>query len=630
MGVKTGTDDDRPGDIEAPVARSQPAQDPDPLLGAAVDGRYRIDRVIGRGGMAVVYAGEHLELRRAVAVKVLDENWASDADATERFLNEARTASSLTHSHIVSVSDLGRLPDGRPYLVMPLVAGADLTLLLAQEGRVPAHRVALLLKGVASALDLIHAKGLLHRDIKPENLMHVINEDGTENVLVLDFGIASARLKHNEKQGAWAGTPEFMPPETLRGEPYDHRADVYALATVAFELISGRLPFNNEDFSELVHNKLHRRPRTLAEAGGTVFHPTLEEVIARGLAASPKDRYRSAGELVAELEAVSAPLAQEPLARWSGQPRARRGRTLVRAGAAFDVSDGASGREPAELEARDTQQLPDAARSGAVTSVPTGRGKRPPLESGMRAIPTPADPSRAVAQDPWLYTWSLPKLDIGATVATDEPGPAEQAAVGSHSSKPAAVEDDDQAAVHTSGPPPARRSSRTIVLAGLLVLVAIPLVLKLSRSPGADAPSSRRRSASATELLSPSTWFVDSPSAEPEPMGAPNLGDEFVPASDRSPESSAARRIVARAARVTQLATRALSDGDLQEALARFDEATRIAPRYSAAWRGKGLVLDQLGRTRDAAEAFRTFLQLHPADDEATAIRKRLWQLSPR
>jgi serine/threonine protein kinase len=163
----------------------------DRLLGALIGGRYRVERVHIRGGMSVVYAATHEQQQRAVAVKVLDEANAGNPQAVARFVHEARIASSLSHGHVVGVSDYGRLPDGRPYLVMPMIAGTDLATLLAQEGPQSPQRVAALLAGAASALDAMHGSGLVHRDIKSENLMHVRGDDGTETVLVVDFGIAA-------------------------------------------------------------------------------------------------------------------------------------------------------------------------------------------------------------------------------------------------------------------------------------------------------------------------------------------------------------------------------------------------------------------------------------------------------
>ena len=215
----------------------------DPLIGMVLDERYLVTGKLGRGGMGIVYEGVHEQLGRAVAIKVLGAAIAAEEVVVKRFLREAQIASSLGHGNIVNVSDLGTLPDGRPYLVMPKIDGISFGKLLERRGPQSPARVAELLRGVASALDLVHAKGLIHRDVKPENLMYVVRADGSETVMLMDFGIATlvasdaARLT---AEGVVCGTPAYLAPETARGEDADHRANVYALATVAFELMTGR------------------------------------------------------------------------------------------------------------------------------------------------------------------------------------------------------------------------------------------------------------------------------------------------------------------------------------------------------------------------------------------------------
>src|ERR1700759_4419256 len=196
----------------------------DPLVGTRIDDRYLVRGVLGRGGMGVVYEGVHERLGRPVAIKVLGPGIAGDRTAVERFLREARTASQLTHGNIVDVSDLGALPDGRPYLVMAMLQGTDLCSLLQQRGPQTPRRTAELLRGAAAALDLIHAKGYVHRDVKPENLMHIVREDGSEAVLVLDFGIVgliSPEMQRLTAHGVVFGTPAYLSPEAIKGAPPD-------------------------------------------------------------------------------------------------------------------------------------------------------------------------------------------------------------------------------------------------------------------------------------------------------------------------------------------------------------------------------------------------------------------------
>jgi serine/threonine protein kinase len=283
---------------------AEPAEH-DSLLGTRIDGRYSVHRELGRGGMGVVYEGVHDDLGRPVAIKVLNLAWASDPTAVARFLREARTASSFSHPNIVDVTDLGRLPDGRPYLIMPKITGTDLAAMLTESGAQPAKRVAQLLMGVAAALDVIHAKGFVHRDIKPENLMYVVREDGSETVMLLDFGIAAAVMSNEPRltgQGAIFGTPQFMPPEVCSGGMPDARGDVYALATVAFELITGVLPFGDDNMMRVLTEKLTTDPPTLSESSGVPFPAELEAVVSRGLARDPRERFAHASEFITALK----------------------------------------------------------------------------------------------------------------------------------------------------------------------------------------------------------------------------------------------------------------------------------------------------------------------------------------
>jgi serine/threonine protein kinase len=366
----------------------------DALIGSRIDGRYTLNRVLGQGGMGVVYEGVHDELGRPVAIKVLNAAWATDRTAVERFLREARTASSFSHHNIVDVSDLGRLTDGRPYLVMPKISGIDLATLLAENGPQPAKRVAALLSGVASALDLVHAKGFVHRDIKPENLMYVVREDGSETVMLLDFGIAAAVMSSGPRltrQGAIFGTPHYLPPEVCTGERCDARGDVYSLAAVAFELITGSLPFGSEDIMQLMAQKVSYDAPSLATVTGTAFPAELEHVIATGLARDPRYRYPSASGFIT---ALCGATNSAPVSWRTGvvRPNTR--------SAEHELPAAASGRPAWEVERAPTWPI-DSQRPGSQeTEEPNTSGLHsyPPARSGHPARPTPryADESSSV------------------------------------------------------------------------------------------------------------------------------------------------------------------------------------------------------------------------------------------
>jgi serine/threonine protein kinase len=614
-GVKGSEGQDDDGDSASPSAPAEPSLELlEPAVGSYIDARYRVDGVLGRGGMAVVYAGEHLELQRAVAIKVLDREQASEPLVVEHFLLEARTASALSHPHIVSVSDLGRLPDGRPYLVMPKIGGTDLADLLVMQGPIAPRRAATLLRGVAAALDLIHAKGLLHRDIKCENLMHVANEDGTESLLVLDFGIASASLSRmGQEPGTWSGTPEFMPPEAFTGALADRRADVYALATVAFELITARLPFDCDSLEELIAAKTRGSARTLSQASGVEFDPQLEAVIARGLDPSLEERYSSAGALVDALAAACAMAPEEAQHRAFTIQRARRGRTLVRTGRGTGA--GRTQAYGGDIHSMDTQ--PIQVRDGAARPLVHTPRDRAPLESETRPIATRAEPSGAAPQDPWLYKWSLPKWSLPKTELS--PSPSEQPL----SSTPPRADARGRVTRASSSPRTAApRVRRLLSAAALIGFVAVSIELYARTNTAHE--SIRRLGLPLGALTQPSASAFSTPESVTQP-----LSDAVTGAADELSDSSDPRSVV-RAARLTRDGLRALGASDLGSALDAFERATTVDPRYAPAWHGKGLALDRMGDARAAADAYREFLKLQNGGDDAEKVRKRLWQLSPR
>jgi serine/threonine-protein kinase len=398
----------------------------DRLIGAQVAGRYAITRVHSRGGMSVVYAALHEQQQREVAIKVLDPEIAAEPEAVERFLEEARTASSLSHGHVVGVTEFGRLPDGRPYLVMPMIAGTDMATLISEEGLLAPRRVATLLMGVASALDAMHEKGLVHRDIKSENLMHIRGEDGTETVLLLDFGISAARQSElGSAEEGGGGTPEFMAPEVLAGQPGDPRGDVYSLATVAFELMTGSLPFEGEDLSTLLHNKAAGKRRTLAQAAGTSFAPAVEAVLARGLAQDPAQRPRSAGELLRELHVATADAVEETTqVRPHKRRRHARSRTLhgtglgARTGGAAGGTRRATHRSWNPKAAESSFPPPPGEASAEVTTEPATAPAATATAAASEPAIAPATTAAASSQDspkPALLAPSTsPDSDAGA------------------------------------------------------------------------------------------------------------------------------------------------------------------------------------------------------------------------
>ncbi|MFO0725349.1 MAG: protein kinase [Myxococcota bacterium] len=283
------------------------------MIGATLAGRYTIERALGRGGMGVVYEAKQPDLARHVAIKVLSESFAEKEVVVARFLREARTAAALHHPNVVGIHDVGRLEDGRPYLVMELLDGQSFWEIVQEGGALPAGRALGLLREVAAALDAIHTQGIVHRDIKPENLYVARTQGGGAIVKVLDFGIAHVHEPGKARltaQGTLAGTPLYVAPEAALGEEPDPRADVYSLAVVAYVLLTGQAPFENDNPVVVLSKKLSEEAPPLS-AAGISFPAGVEAVVAAALSRRPSDRPRSAGALVGALEEAFA--APEPL-----------------------------------------------------------------------------------------------------------------------------------------------------------------------------------------------------------------------------------------------------------------------------------------------------------------------------
>jgi serine/threonine protein kinase len=263
-------------------------------------GGYRILEQLGRGGTSVVYRAEHVRLGRPAALKLLSPG-LGEADFSERFLRESRLAASLDHPSIVPVYDAGE-EDGLLYIAMACVEGTDLKTLIGEEGPQSLRRTLFILGQIASALDAAHARGLVHRDVKPANIL-VGPED---RAYLSDFGavkeLASAGMT---RTGAFVGTIEYCAPEQIEGGEVDARTDVYALACVLYETLTGTPPFHRPSEVAVINAHLHASPPRLTKAAPGLPQ-RLEHVIQKALSKSPLDRYASTGELISAAKAAAA------------------------------------------------------------------------------------------------------------------------------------------------------------------------------------------------------------------------------------------------------------------------------------------------------------------------------------
>jgi serine/threonine-protein kinase len=294
-------------------------------LGGTV-GNYRLDKILGRGGMGTVYSGEHIYIKKQVAVKVLHPQFARYPEAVNRFLREARAASSINHPNIVDVTDFGVLNDGLVYFVMEYLDGVSLEDVIERDGAVELHRALNVANQMALALEAAHAQGVVHRDLKPDNIMLLsrpgrrdlvrLAQDHTwiterersyDFVKVLDFGIAKVLqpdgLGAETVQGAVFGTPEYMSPEAARGEDVDARADVYSLGVIMFDMLTGRPPFEAPAGNDVLQMHIHTQPPSPREfAPHREITEGAERVVLRAMLKDPGKRYQNMAELRHDLE----------------------------------------------------------------------------------------------------------------------------------------------------------------------------------------------------------------------------------------------------------------------------------------------------------------------------------------
>jgi serine/threonine protein kinase len=303
----------------------------DRLVGQTLDGRYFVDRKIGEGGMGVVFAARHAVIERPLAIKVLKREVMRDTATIKRFVQEAQAASRIGHPNIVDVTDFGTTPEGLTYSVMEFVAGKTLGAALREASPFPARRAIKIALQIARALGAAHDKGIVHRDLKPENVFLLDREQRTDFVKIVDFGIAKVVpvAGHDPGQprltraGSVFGTPEYMAPEQAAGRETDHRADIYALGILLYEMITGRVPHRGDSaVRTLAMQMLDPVVPPSQVRPELAITPGLEAVILKALVKPREARYQTMAELQAALEvldnqlpmvATPGPLALAPL-----------------------------------------------------------------------------------------------------------------------------------------------------------------------------------------------------------------------------------------------------------------------------------------------------------------------------
>jgi serine/threonine protein kinase len=294
----------------------------DPFIGRTIlDGQFEIIQKIGTGGMGSVYKASQPAMNRMVAIKILHPKLAGRKDLTSRFRREARAMSQLTHPNTTKVFMYGELPeDGSLYIVMEFLDGRNLNQTVRKGGPMPVERAVPILISVCGALHEAHGMGIVHRDLKPENIFLCKQGGMSDYAKVLDFGLAKVTERQMRpgsiiltQEGMVFGTPEFMSPEQAQGKTLDPRSDIYSLAVILYEVLTGKLPFRAKTPMEYIQKHVLEEPIALDHrVEGMSFPAGLWEVVHRALAKKPEDRFQTASEFAAALEPFGAPTSRLP------------------------------------------------------------------------------------------------------------------------------------------------------------------------------------------------------------------------------------------------------------------------------------------------------------------------------
>lgn len=293
------------GDTTAPLTHFD-------LVGKTLQGRYEILKKVGEGGMSFVYLAKDIATGEKYAIKVLSAALSQDVSAMARLRREASLGMRLAHPNVCHIIRLGETEDGLVFVVMPFVKGEILSDRTNRKGVVPLAETARLVNDMAGGLQIAHELKIVHRDLKPENIMVCTRDDGSEYAVVMDFGLAKERRASAELQkltatGIILGTPEFMSPEQLLGKPLDARTDIYSLALMTYEMLTGKLPFQGRTQQELMIARLRSEPIPLRKANPDVDLPeSAERVLSNAMSRNPEDRYQSATEFAVAFETAAA------------------------------------------------------------------------------------------------------------------------------------------------------------------------------------------------------------------------------------------------------------------------------------------------------------------------------------
>jgi len=369
--------------LDLPCEMGEEVANHDPLIGATLGGLYRVERLIGVGGMGRVYQATHALLGKDFAIKVLPEGRANRPDATERFLREARAASQIENEHIVEVVNVDEDEEHRLFIVMELLEGENLADRLLR-GALPLEDTMRIATQTGNALQAAHDAGIVHRDLKPENIF-IVQKHGGDFVKVLDFGISKIKNPEHGDPKLTAtdqivGTPLYISPELARGiATVDHRSDIYALGVIVYEMLTGTPPFTGANHFQLLYKHGNEAPDPPSQRSKkAVIPPHVEAAVLRALEKDPNDRFENMHAFCAALRGPTVP----PRARTLGIPLLA---AAIVAGVAFVLWPKAGGESAPTAPA---PAPPPATTEPSEAPAPVTKKSEPPAE------PAQAEPSR--------------------------------------------------------------------------------------------------------------------------------------------------------------------------------------------------------------------------------------------
>lgn len=404
------------GTVEAAIASvevdaSLKLPERESLVGVML-GEYQVTAVLGEGGMGLVYRGLQPVIGKPVAIKVLKPELAADPTIVQQLLSEARAVNAIRHPGIVDIFSFGLTPDGRQYMVMELLDGKPLDQVIAEQGRLLLHECIDVLDQLLAALAAAHGAGVIHRDLKPGNLLLTRLQDGSYRLKILDFGLAKLTapgLSSSPQTNAnlVRGTPAYMPPEQARAQPVSNRTDLYSVGVLAFELLTGQLPFNAANSMDLLMKHVSEQPPAPSSVDASIPE-AVDTIVLKLMQKRPEDRYASAADVRKALARVKADLGSA-----GTQVRRAPQRTV-----AAETKEAPAVQKPTVIVER--QRRPMGVLVGAGLSVLVIGGLAAFLAT---RAPEPAVELQPPLQPPALELVALPPAAVEPPKAVVEPPP---------------------------------------------------------------------------------------------------------------------------------------------------------------------------------------------------------------